>query len=279
MINLRGSRFTDIMPENLASQLETQAFAYALGRQIEKLCAYADGLHIYAAAASMPEKILDVLAVELRTPAYNQSFSIEVKRALIEGTLVFYSHMGTPAACNQIIEIIFGSGRVEEWFDYGGDPHHFRAYVGDGGKITPEKLEEFRRVIAQVKRLSIWLDEIITVTALPEKTLHITPVLGPGSSVTTLPTLEPELPPTPVYLTPVLGQGLSVTALPSLESELSAAVTAVHPGAVAGSVMVTRLPPAEEFETVIPAAAPVRTAVALHSTSDTKLPFMKEEFL
>ena len=46
MINLRGSRFTDIMPENLASQLETQAFAYALGRQIEKLCAYADGVHI-----------------------------------------------------------------------------------------------------------------------------------------------------------------------------------------------------------------------------------------
>ena len=58
------------MPENLASQLETQAFAYALGRQIEKLCAYADGVHIYAAVASMPEKILDVLAVELRTPAY-----------------------------------------------------------------------------------------------------------------------------------------------------------------------------------------------------------------
>lgn len=42
MIKLSGSRFTDIMPDNLASQVETQAFAYAVGRQIEKLCAYSD---------------------------------------------------------------------------------------------------------------------------------------------------------------------------------------------------------------------------------------------
>ena len=40
MIKLSGSRFTDIMPENLASQVEVQAIAYAVGRQVEKLCAY-----------------------------------------------------------------------------------------------------------------------------------------------------------------------------------------------------------------------------------------------
>ena len=187
MIDLRGSRFTDIMPENLASQLETQAFAYALGRQIEKLCAYADGVHIYAAVASMPEKILDVLAVELRTPAYNQKFSIEVKRALIEGTLTFYARMGTPAACNQIIETIFGSGYIEEWFDYDGNPHHFRAYVGDGGQVDPTDLAEFRRVLANVKRLSSWLDEVITISTFEEEILTFAGYLDPGYSVTTLP--------------------------------------------------------------------------------------------
>ena len=93
MINLQGSRFTDIMPKNLASQLETQAFAYALGRQIEKLCAYADKVRIYAAVDSVPEKILDVLAAELRTPAYNQKFPIEVKRKLVKGTMSFYAHI------------------------------------------------------------------------------------------------------------------------------------------------------------------------------------------
>ena len=44
MIKLSGSRFTDIMPENLAEQPEIQALAYAVGRQVEKLRAYADDL-------------------------------------------------------------------------------------------------------------------------------------------------------------------------------------------------------------------------------------------
>ena len=35
MIKLSGSRFTDIMPENLAEQPEIQALAYAVGRQVE----------------------------------------------------------------------------------------------------------------------------------------------------------------------------------------------------------------------------------------------------
>ena len=71
MIKLSGSRFTDIMPDNLASQVETQAFAYAVGRQIEKLCAYSDAARTYAAIATMPEWLLDYMAVELRTPSYD----------------------------------------------------------------------------------------------------------------------------------------------------------------------------------------------------------------
>ena len=66
MIKLSGSRFTDIMPENLASQAEVQAIAYAVGRQVEKLCAYSDAARTYAAIATMPEWLLDYMAVELR---------------------------------------------------------------------------------------------------------------------------------------------------------------------------------------------------------------------
>ena len=132
MIKLSGSRFTDILPANLASQVETKAFAYAVGRQIEKLCAYSDAARTYAAIATMPEWLLDYMAVELRTPSYDENYSIKTKRALIEGSLLFYTQMGTPAAVNRIIETIFETGYIEEWYEYDGDPHHFRAYVGDG---------------------------------------------------------------------------------------------------------------------------------------------------
>ena len=54
MIKLSGSRFTDIMPENLAEQPEIQALAYAVGRQVEKLLAYACLLYTSDAADDGP---------------------------------------------------------------------------------------------------------------------------------------------------------------------------------------------------------------------------------
>ncbi|MDY2977948.1 MAG: phage tail protein I [Oscillospiraceae bacterium] len=160
MIKLNGSRFTDIMPDNLAGQVEIQALAYAVGRQVEKLCAYADSARTYAAIQTMPEKVLDALAVELRTPAYDENFSIKVKRALIEGAMLFYTQMGTPAAVEKIIETIFGSGYISEWWEYGGSPYHFKAYTTNPA-ITSDDVEEFKRVLGTVKRLSAWIDEIV----------------------------------------------------------------------------------------------------------------------
>ena len=187
MIKLSGSRFTDIMPDNLASQVETQAFAYAVGRQIEKLCAYSDAARTYAAIATMPEWLLDYMAVELRTPSYDENYSLKTKRALIQGSLLFYTQMGTPAAVNRIIETIFETGYIEEWYEYDGDPHHFRAYEGDGGEVGPGELEEFRRVLSSVKRLSSWLDDIITITAMDPDMVTFTGTMGKGYTSTPLP--------------------------------------------------------------------------------------------
>ena len=111
-----------------------------------------DSARAYAAIATMPERVLDLLAVELRTPAYDENYSIRVKRALIEGTLVFYTQMGTPAAVNKIIETIFETGYIREWWEYDGDPYHFKAYTTNPA-ITSDDVEEFKRVLGSVKRL------------------------------------------------------------------------------------------------------------------------------
>ncbi|MEG1593273.1 MAG: phage tail protein I, partial [Oscillibacter sp.] len=188
------------------------------GQQVKKLCAYSDGTRIYAAVASMPERVLDILAVELRTPAYSERFSIGVKRALIEGTMTFYTQMGTPSAVNRIIETIFQSGYIEEWYEYNGKPHHFRAYVGDnGGQIGPEELEQFRRVLTSVKRLSAWLDDIITIA-----------------------TLKPDL------FTAVgrMGRGYMTSTLPEAPTDYHMAAVA-HGGGVFGSITRTAIPAAE----------------------------------
>lgn len=169
MIKLSGSRFTDIMPENLAEQTEIQALAYAVGRQVEKLPAYADGARTYATIYAVPEKVLDLLAVELRTPYYDENFSLPTKRALIQETILFYTQMGTPAATEKIVSSIFGRGYIKEWFEYNGEPHHFRVIV-ENMEAVEKLLGEFLNVLRAVKRLSSWLD---SVTVLQRHEHHL----------------------------------------------------------------------------------------------------------
>ena len=174
MIELKGSRFTQILPENLSSQTRTQALAYAVGRQVDKLLAMADRMVIWAGLDRVPEQLLDYLAAELRTPAYRADYAVETKRTLVRQSLLFYAAMGTPGAVDQLIRAIFSTGQMEEWFEYGGEPHHFRVAIGASGiTITPEALEELRRVLSSVKRLSSWLDSIATLTPMESRPVRV----------------------------------------------------------------------------------------------------------
>ncbi len=128
MIDLKDSLMTDILPGHLATA-EVKALAYAVGRQIRQLCSYADKSRTYAALASAPDTVLDALAAELRTPAYDETLPVETKRELVASTLTFYTHLGTPAALEQLISILFAKGRVAEWYNYNGSEYHFKVQI------------------------------------------------------------------------------------------------------------------------------------------------------
>lgn len=128
MIDLKDSLMTDILPGHLETA-EVKALAYAVGRQIRQLCSYADKSRTYAALASAPDTVLDVLAAELRTPAYDETLPVETKRELVASTLTFYTHLGTPAALEQLISILFAKGSVAEWYDYNGSEYHFKVQI------------------------------------------------------------------------------------------------------------------------------------------------------
>lgn len=153
---------------------EARAVSYAILQEKRRIMDQAQQTRTMAMIDTVPETILDVLAVELRTPAYSEDFPIETKRTLIKGTLTFYKRLGTPAAVNWVIQAIFGNGSIEEWFDYGGEPHHFRVSVSNDGTFTSmDSLGDFLRLVSSVKRLSSWLDAITVETDLGTAAVHI----------------------------------------------------------------------------------------------------------
>lgn len=149
MIDLKDSLMTDILPGHLETA-EVKALAYAVGRQIRQLCSYADKSRTYAALASAPDTVLDALAAELRTPAYDETLPVETKRELVASTLTFYTHLGTPAALEQLISILFAKGRVAEWYNYNGSEYHFKVQID----IAADAVDD-----AKQARVQAWVNQ------------------------------------------------------------------------------------------------------------------------
>ena len=305
MINIHDGQITDLLSNSLRHNPETIAIAYAVLQEKRRILALVERTRLMAAVDSLEERILDYLAVELRTPAYEDSLPLETKRTLIKGTLPYYASLGTPAAVDWVIKAVFGNGGIDEWFNYGGEPHHFQVNIPIAGMITPKMMEELRRMIASVKRLTSWLDSIITYLELDGK-VYITPFLGKPMPITTLPTLEPVFPGNLVHLTPVLGDGPQSTTLPTLEpvfataaifSRASAALQSVtetalpfleelppHDMTAVQRISVrpllpvteTRLPRLEDFSTTLTAVCKGKATAALQNISETRLPELEE---
>ena len=275
MINIHDGQITDLLSNSLRHNPETIAIAYAVLQEKLRILALAERTRLMAAVDSLEERILDYLAVELRTPAYEDSLPLETKRTLIKGTLPYYASLGTPAAVDWVIKAVFGNGGIDEWFNYGGEPHHFQVNIPIAGMITPKMMEELRRMIASVKRLTSWLDSIITYLELDGK-VYITPFLGKPMPITTLPEIEPVFPGNLLHLTPVLGDGPQSTTLPTLEPLFATAAIFGRASAALQSVTETALPALKENDTTVMPELIEHATAAVQTVTETALPFLEE---
>lgn len=165
MINFYNAQITDILPENLKTTADVQSISYAVMKAMQRLQNYAVRAKIFSAINELPEKILDILAVELRAHYYREEMDLETKKNIIKNTMIWHRYAGTSWAVEKLIEAVFGTGEVIEWFDYSGDPGHFKIST-DNYSLTGYELEEFNSIIQHVKRKSSILDAIeITLNA------------------------------------------------------------------------------------------------------------------
>lgn len=109
---------------------------------------------------NLTEAELDEMAWELNIQWYDSTASIQSKRAVIRNSDLVYSKLGTRYAVEQIVADYFGSGEVREWFEYGGEPHHFKVLT-DNPELVNSYLDIFLKLLAVVKRRSSWLDAIL----------------------------------------------------------------------------------------------------------------------
>ncbi len=108
---------------------------------------------------TMPEWRLDEIAWETGC-LYDYKADIDSKRQWIKNAIALYSIFGTPKAAKQFLGGYFGSdAKLEENWQYGGEPFHFRLRFTD--TFLPENAAEAAATIENVKNVRSVLDAFL----------------------------------------------------------------------------------------------------------------------
>lgn len=141
---------------------DVQGFSAALSAQYKKLAQEINRILIYGNTTDLPEAALDILAWSMKVDWYDANSTLEMKQRAINDALLVAQIRGTPGAVEKVVEIYFGEGTVEEWFEYGGQPFHFRI-VTNNRKVNNEQVELFTRAVESVKNIRSRLQEVIII--------------------------------------------------------------------------------------------------------------------
>lgn len=183
----------DLLPDNLLADKQINATARALDTELSKATAATLETLLIARINELPEPVLDLLAWQWHVDFYEPlGMDVETKRKLIINSIAWHRIKGTAAAVQKMVEAAWEGCNVEEWFDYGGEPYHFRVVNVTAAHVDEEVLRNVLRAIYATKNVRSWLDGInflrraeATVYACALPGLHKRYIAGPKQAADT----------------------------------------------------------------------------------------------
>ncbi|CAJ1003869.1 phage tail protein I [Brevibacillus aydinogluensis] len=187
MADIYSFSLVDILPESLKSDPNVVALAESLTPEIHELSKAIPQIVLLATLDQQPEEVVDLLAWQFHVDFYSSDLPIEQKRELVKQSFANHMRKGTPWAVEQVVSTVFVDGKVTEWFEYGGEPYHFK--VTTKGSIPDvNTLHSLYRAIDVVKRKSTRL-EAISIERDCQTQLYV----GAAMSRVKLITINPEV--------------------------------------------------------------------------------------
>lgn len=163
MINIFNFSLTDIMPQSLLNDPFVKALAQALDPELRAISNEIIKCVLLPRINSLDEQVIDHLAVQLHVDFYDTSLPLATKKTLVQNSIRWHKIKGTPAAVEEIIEAIFGGGKVIEWWEYeSGEPYHFKV-ESFNPNISQSEADRFLAALYATKNTRSWFDGV-TIT-------------------------------------------------------------------------------------------------------------------
>ncbi len=181
---LTKENFLSAFPIALRETPELMALAAASAETLEKRAAETGRARIYPDAASLPEDLLDILAIDFKIDWWDPNYSLEEKQRIFRDSWYVHKHLGTKAAVTTALRAVYPKAVVEEWFDYGGEPYHFKLKIDLSGE-TSDAARPWRALerVNFYKSLRSHIDAFEFTMNAPPVTLHVGGGAGRGSKI------------------------------------------------------------------------------------------------
>lgn len=149
------------LPAVLSEDTQMRALAESMSQLLTEQLPDIEQAVIYNRIDDLPGELLDILAYDFRVDWWDADYSVEEKRRTLKEAWSVHRHLGTPMAVETAISAVYPDASVSEWFEYGGEPYHFKICID----ATYENVDPLRhqRVLDRVsyyKNARSHMDEV-----------------------------------------------------------------------------------------------------------------------
>lgn len=150
----------ETLPDSIRKDRTVQDICDAIKKEMQAVSRAAGYCLLLPRLDELSETLLDELAWEYHVDLYDQNYDIGQKRELVRQALENHRKKGTAAVVRNVVSIILEDGRVEEWFQYGGEPYHFRVILILGPMASEDTIQKLVDTVYAVKNVRSWLDYV-----------------------------------------------------------------------------------------------------------------------
>lgn len=160
MSNLSEQKLITIVPSSISGDKTIRNISAAADPELRKISSDTLLLLLLPRLDELPEKIIDALAWQYHVDFCDDAATLEKKRVLVKQSIKWHRRKGTPSVVEEVCTAIFKSAKIEENWEYGGEPYHFKVTMITEAVPDISVIDSLYRAIEHTKNVRSWLDGV-----------------------------------------------------------------------------------------------------------------------
>ena len=165
MNTLADIELIDIIAPSLRGDANVQASLSSLQTVYRQLVSDLQSVQFRSAISRCSDNVLNHLAIEFRVAYYNPSDSRDKREQSVLNAVRWLIGLGTPGVIDEVCSLYFNYAQVQENWQYGGVPFHFRVLLG-ADTTNSDVVGAATAMILAYKNVRSWFDGFVRAYAV-----------------------------------------------------------------------------------------------------------------